>query len=52
MESISVFSDVAKFADCQWKSADVSRIQGMYHVIHMLFGSSLGKVKLRQVSSF
>ena len=28
------------------KNADVSRIQGVCHVIHMLFGSSLGKLWL------
>ena len=33
MKSISVFSDVAKFSDFRWKNADVSRIQGLCHVI-------------------
>ena len=28
MQSISVFLDIAKFADFQWKNADVSRTQG------------------------
>ena len=29
-----VFLDVAKFADFQWKNADVGRSQGMCHVIY------------------
>ena len=44
MQSISVFLDIAKFANFQWKNADVSRTQGLCHVIHIFFGSSLGKV--------
>ena len=44
MESISVSLDITKFANSQWKKADVSRTQGVCHVIHILFGSSLGKV--------
>ena len=44
MQSISVFSDIAKFADFQWKSADVSITQGMCHMIHIFLGSFLGKV--------
>ena len=44
MESISVFLDIAKFADFRLKNADVSRTQGMCHVIYIFFGSSLGKV--------
>ena len=44
MESISVFLDIAKFADFRLKNADVSRTQGMCHVIYTFFGSSLGKV--------
>ena len=43
MQSMSVFLDIAKFADFRWKNADVSRIQGMCHVIYTFFGSSLGK---------
>ena len=35
--SIYVFLDIAKFAD-------FSRTQGVRHVIHIVFGSSLGKV--------
>ena len=44
MESISVFLDIAKFADFLLKNADVSRTQKVCHVTHILFGSSLGKV--------
>ena len=44
MESISVFLDIAKFADFRLKNADVSRTQGMSHVIHIVFGTFLGKV--------
>ena len=43
MQSISVFLDITKFADFWWKNADVSRSQ-VCHVIHIFFGSSLGKV--------
>ena len=41
---LSVFLDIVKFANFRWKNADVSRIQGVCHVIHIFFGSSLGKV--------
>ena len=44
MQSISVFLDIGKFVDSRSKNADVSRTQGVCHVIHMFFGSSLGKV--------
>ena len=44
MQSISVFLDITKFADCRWKNADVSRTNGVCHVIDIFFGSSLGKV--------
>ena len=44
MQSISVFLNITKFADFGWKNADVSRNQAVYHVIHTLFGFSLGKV--------
>ena len=44
MESIFVFLDIEKFADFWYKNIDVSRTQGMCHVIHIVFGSSLGKV--------
>ena len=42
MQSISLFFDIAKFADFRWKN--VSRAQKVWHVIHDFFGSSLGKV--------
>ena len=41
---MSVFLDVAKFCDFQWKNGDVSRAQAMCHVIYISFGSSLGEV--------
>ena len=44
MQSISVFRDIAKFADFRGKIADVDRTQGECHVIQIFFGSSLGKV--------
>ena len=37
MQCISVFLDIGKFADFWQKSAGVSRTQGLYHVIHVLF---------------
>ena len=51
MQSISAFLDITKFTYFLWKNADVSRTQGVCHVIHIFFGSSLGKVKLSQASS-
>ena len=44
MQSISVFLDIAKSGDFQWKIADASRTQEVCHVIHIFFGSYLGKV--------
>ena len=44
MQSVSVFLDMAKFADIRFKNADFSRNQGVCHVIHIIFGSSLGNV--------
>ena len=35
MHFISVFLDMAKFADFKWKNAKISRTQGVCHVIHM-----------------
>ena len=35
MQSVSVFLDIAKLADFPWKSTDVSRTQGVCHVIHI-----------------
>ena len=34
----SVFLDTAKFGDFWGKKADVSRTQGVRHVIHKFFG--------------
>ena len=51
MQSISVFLDITKFTYFLLKNAEVSRTQGACHVIHIFFGSSLGKVKLSQASS-
>ena len=44
MESISVFLDIAKFADFRLKNADVSRTQRVCQVIDVFFGSSLVKL--------
>ena len=44
MQSISIFLYTAKFADFRWKNSGVSRTHGVCHVIHMFYGSSLGKV--------
>ena len=44
MQSISVFLDIAKFSNFQWKNADVSRTQSLFHVIDIFFGSSSRKV--------
>ena len=44
MKSISVFLDIAKFADFRRKAADVSRTQGVCPMIHIFFASTLGKV--------
>ena len=44
MQSISVFLNIAKFANSGEKIADVSRTEGLSHVINIFFGSSLGKV--------
>ena len=44
MQSVPVLLDTTKFADFQWKNADVSRIQDVCHVISIFFGSSLGMV--------
>ena len=51
MQSRSVFLDIATFRDLWYKNDDASRTQVVCHVIHLFFGSSLGKVLLCQVSS-
>ena len=44
MQSISVFLDITKVADFRLKNADVSRTQGVCHVIYIFSGSYLGNV--------
>ena len=44
MQSVFVFLGITKSADFRSKNADVSRSQRVCHVIHIFFGSSLGKV--------
>ena len=44
MQSTSAFCDITKVVGFQQKNADVSRTQGVCHVICMFFGPSLGKV--------
>ena len=42
--NLFAFYDRTKFSDFRWKIADVSRSQGVCHMIHIFFGSFLGKV--------
>ena len=49
MQSMSVFADIANFADIRWKNTDVSRTYKVCHVIHVVFESSLAKVYLCQI---
>ena len=44
MQSISVLLDIAKFVDFPEESADVSRTQGLFHMINIFHGFSLGKI--------
>ena len=44
MQPISIFLDIEKVADLRLKNADVSRTEGLRHVIYIFFGSFLGKV--------
>ena len=44
MQSISVFSNRAKLSDFRGKNGDISRVQGVCHVIHIFFGYPLDKV--------
>ena len=44
MQSIPVFPNITKIANFWSKNADVSRTQGVCHVIYVFFESSLGKV--------
>ena len=50
MQFISVFLNIAKFADFRRKNADVSRTYAVCDVIYIFLKSSLGVVKLYQVS--
>ena len=40
-----------KISQFSVKNADVSRSQGVFHMIYIFFGSSVGKVYMCQVSS-
>ena len=42
MKSTSASVDIAKFANFQWKNADISRFEEVCHVILKFFGISLG----------
>ena len=44
MQSLSVFLNITKIADFWVKNADVTRTQGVCHVIYTFFRSSLGKL--------
>ena len=44
MQSIFLFLDITKFTDFWGKNTDVSRTQGVCHVIQMFFGWYLSKV--------
>ena len=44
IQSAFVFIDITKIADFGWRNADVSRTQGMCHVICIFVGSSLCKI--------
>ena len=45
MKSTSVFLDITKVADFLWKNADVTRIQGMSHVICMILDHKSAKFR-------
>ena len=51
MQSMPVILDITRFADFWRKNADVSKDQGVCHMIDIFFGSSLGKAWLCQVSA-
>ena len=44
MQSISVFLNITRVVDFQWKNVDVSRTQAVCHVVYIFFESSLGKI--------
>ena len=43
-KSISVFFDITKFIEFPLLNTDISRTQGMCHLIQIVFGTSLSKV--------
>ena len=43
MQSITAYLDITKVDDFQQKNPDVSKTQGVCHVIFLFFGSSLDK---------
>ena len=51
MQFFSVFLHITKDFNFWWENVDVIETQGVIHVIYIFFGSFLGKVWLRQVSS-
>ena len=49
----AIYTFISWYRKIYWfpvKNADVSRIQGVCHVVYIFFGSSLGKVQQCQVS--
>ena len=51
MQFFSVFLHITKDFNFWWENVDVIETQGVIHLIYIFFGSFLGKVWLRQVSS-
>ena len=49
MQFLSAFRNIIKIANFWWKNADVSRAKGLCCMIHIFFGSSLGKVELYNI---
>ena len=50
MQPMSVFLDIEQFEGFWWKGVDISKTQGVCHVIHIFFVSTLGKDLLCQVN--
>ena len=46
MQFLSVFINITKIADFRRKIFDITRTQGLCHVIDIYFGSSLDKISL------
>ena len=40
----AIYICISWYIDFLWKNADIGRTQGVCHVIHKFFGSSLGEV--------